>query len=73
VSFGHWLDRVAAGEDLVVARRGKPIIRLTAVTPDSAQPSVKPARRRELLPTARDGIRVRVALTPTARTHPSRD
>jgi hypothetical protein len=43
VSFGYWLDRVAAGEDAVVTRRGKPMIRLTAVAPASAPPSVKPA------------------------------
>jgi antitoxin (DNA-binding transcriptional repressor) of toxin-antitoxin stability system len=43
VSFGYSLDRVAAGEDAVVTRRGKPMIRLTAVAPASAPPSVKPA------------------------------
>jgi prevent-host-death family protein len=36
VSFGHWVDRAAAGEDVVVTRRGKPMIRLTAVTPAPA-------------------------------------
>ncbi len=55
VSFGYWLDRVAAGEDLVVTRRGKPMIRLTTVTPDSAQPYVEPARVRQPLPIARSG------------------
>jgi antitoxin (DNA-binding transcriptional repressor) of toxin-antitoxin stability system len=55
VSFGYRLDRVAAGEDLVVTRRGKPMIRLTTVTPDSAQPSVAPARLRQPLPLARSG------------------
>ena len=30
-SFGQWLDQVAAGQDVVVTRRGKPMIRLTAV------------------------------------------
>ena len=34
-SFGQWMDRVAAGEDVVVSRRGKPIIRLTAAAPAS--------------------------------------
>ena len=32
-SFGSWLDRVAAGEDVVVTRRGKPMVRLTAAAP----------------------------------------
>jgi antitoxin (DNA-binding transcriptional repressor) of toxin-antitoxin stability system len=36
VSVGHWLDQVAAGEDIVVTRRGKPMIRLTAVGPGPA-------------------------------------
>jgi hypothetical protein len=43
VSFGYWLDRVAAGEDVVVTRRGQPMIRLTAVAPAPAPPTVKPA------------------------------
>jgi prevent-host-death family protein len=38
VSFGYWLDRVAAGDEVVVTRRGKPIARLTA-----AAPAVRPA------------------------------
>jgi antitoxin (DNA-binding transcriptional repressor) of toxin-antitoxin stability system len=37
-SLGRWLDRVAAGEDVVVTRRGKPMIRLTAVTRASDTP-----------------------------------
>jgi prevent-host-death family protein len=32
-SLGHWLDRVAAGEDAVVTRRGKPMIRLSPAAP----------------------------------------
>jgi prevent-host-death family protein len=32
-SLGSWLDRVAAGQDVVVTRRGKPMARLTAATP----------------------------------------
>jgi antitoxin (DNA-binding transcriptional repressor) of toxin-antitoxin stability system len=55
VCFGYWIDRVAAGEDIVVTRRGKPMIRLTAATPDSAEPSVKPAPMRQLLPVAEVG------------------
>jgi prevent-host-death family protein len=35
VSFGSWLDRVAAGEDVMVTRRGKPLVRLTAAAPAS--------------------------------------
>jgi antitoxin (DNA-binding transcriptional repressor) of toxin-antitoxin stability system len=31
VSFGYWLDRVVGGEEVVVTRRGKPMIVLTAV------------------------------------------
>ena len=49
-SFGQWMDRVAAGEDVVVSRRGKPIIRLTAAAPASTPlpspapiPAVAPA------------------------------
>jgi prevent-host-death family protein len=30
--FGDWMDRVAAGQDVLVTRRGKPRIRLTAAT-----------------------------------------
>ena len=55
VSFGYWLDRVAAGEDVVVTRRGKPMIRLTAVAPASAPPSVKPAVPRLLPPLTATG------------------
>jgi prevent-host-death family protein len=47
-SLGRWLDRVAAGEDVVVTQRGKPMIRLTAVAPASATPPlpVAPASAR---------------------------
>ena len=37
-AFGYWLDRVAAGRDAVVTRRGKPMIRLTAAVPAPAPP-----------------------------------
>ena len=30
VSFGYWLDQVASGESVIVTRRGKPMVRLTA-------------------------------------------
>ena len=33
VSFGYWVDQVAAGQDVVITRRGKPMIRLTAEAP----------------------------------------
>ena len=38
VSLGYWLDRVATGEDVVVTRRGKPMVRLTAAAPASTPP-----------------------------------
>ena len=37
--FGYWIERVAAGEDAVVTRRGKPLIRLSAVAPASTPAS----------------------------------
>jgi prevent-host-death family protein len=40
-SFGYWLDQVAAGEDVVVTRRGKPMVRLTSAAP-APQPLVAP-------------------------------
>lgn len=48
VAFGYWLDRVAAGEDAVVTRRGKPMIRLTSAVPVSAPPDA--AAPPQLLP-----------------------
>jgi prevent-host-death family protein len=33
IRFGYWIERVRAGEDVVVTRRGRPIIRLTAAAP----------------------------------------
>jgi prevent-host-death family protein len=30
--LGQWIDRVAAGEEVIVTRHGRPRIRLTAVT-----------------------------------------
>lgn len=42
-SFGYWLDRVAAGEDVIVTRRAKPMIRLSTVASGSAPPSGKTA------------------------------
>ncbi|MBV9414297.1 MAG: type II toxin-antitoxin system prevent-host-death family antitoxin [Solirubrobacterales bacterium] len=38
VSLGYWLDRVAAGQDVVVTRRGKPMVRLTAAAPAPEPP-----------------------------------
>ena len=31
--FGHWIDRAAAGEDVLVTRRGKPLVRLSPAAP----------------------------------------
>ena len=36
VRFGYWIERVHAGEDVVVTRRGKPMVRLTAAAPAPA-------------------------------------
>jgi prevent-host-death family protein len=33
IRFGYWIERVRAGEDVVVTRRGRPIVRLTAAAP----------------------------------------
>ena len=33
--FGYWIERVRAGEDAVVTRRGRPMIRLTAAVPSA--------------------------------------
>ena len=38
-SFGYWLDQVAAGREVMVTRRGKPMVRLTAVAPGSHPPT----------------------------------
>ncbi len=38
-AFGSWLDRVGAGEDAVVTRRGKPMVRLTAAGPEPLPPA----------------------------------
>ena len=47
IALGYWLDRVAAGEDALVTRRGKPMIRLTAVaSPPVLLTGVAQARRR---------------------------
>jgi prevent-host-death family protein len=35
VALGYWLDRVAAGEDVVVTRRGTPMVRLSSAAPGS--------------------------------------
>lgn len=45
VRFGYWIERVRAGEDVVVTRRGKAMIRLTAAAPPSSEPrSASPPR-----------------------------
>ena len=43
VAFGYWLDRVVAGEEVIVTRRGRPMIRLTAVAPTPGA-TIRPAR-----------------------------
>ncbi len=55
--LGHWIDRITAGEDVLVTRRGKPVMSLTAVPPaslparsDAAHPSANGAVRPSLLP-----------------------
>jgi prevent-host-death family protein len=39
--FGDWLDRAAGGEEVLVTRRGRPIVRLSAAIalPTTAGPS----------------------------------
>jgi len=50
-AFGSWLDRVATGQDVVVTRRGKPMVRLTAAAPAmQLQPTAPPPS--QPLPTA---------------------
>jgi DNA polymerase III subunit gamma/tau len=44
--FGYWIERVRAGEDVMVTRRGAPVIRLSAAAPSSAPqpgPTAAPA------------------------------
>jgi len=43
VALGYWLDRVVAGDDVIVTRRGKPLVRLTAIAPTSAPAPCGPA------------------------------
>jgi prevent-host-death family protein len=52
VALGYWLDRVAAGEDAVVTRRGKPMIRLTSAAPTSASQLGRAATAQTVLPPA---------------------
>jgi antitoxin (DNA-binding transcriptional repressor) of toxin-antitoxin stability system len=35
--FGYWIERVCAGDDVLVTRRGKPMITLTAAAPTSTE------------------------------------
>jgi antitoxin (DNA-binding transcriptional repressor) of toxin-antitoxin stability system len=48
IAFGRWLDRVAAGEDAVITRRGKPMIRVTAARAASASATPQPDTVRTL-------------------------
>jgi len=41
-SFGCWLDRVPAGQDVVVTRRRKPTVKLAAVARASVPARHKP-------------------------------
>jgi antitoxin (DNA-binding transcriptional repressor) of toxin-antitoxin stability system len=54
VAFGYWLEKVADGEDVVVTRRGKPMIRLTAAAP-RATPVPGTVAITPLLPSAAAG------------------
>jgi prevent-host-death family protein len=42
VRFSHWLDQVAAGEEVLITRRGKPRIRLSPATGAAAPPALTP-------------------------------
>jgi antitoxin (DNA-binding transcriptional repressor) of toxin-antitoxin stability system len=53
--LGQWIDRVCAGQDVVVTRRGKPVMRLTAVAPLTLTPSADPAVPRLPPPESADG------------------
>lgn len=41
--LGHWIDRVSAGEDVLVTRRGRAVMRVTAVAPPTLTPAAEPA------------------------------
>jgi len=56
------LERVAAGQDVVVTRRGKPIARLTAIDPED--PLSELARRGLVTPPRRPRDRRRPTLRP---------
>jgi prevent-host-death family protein len=43
--LGHWIDRVAAGNELLVTRRGEPVLRLSSAVRTDASDGV-PARGR---------------------------
>jgi prevent-host-death family protein len=46
--LGQWIDRVAAGDDVLVTRRGKAVMRLTAAAPARDPPLVARLRRQPL-------------------------
>jgi prevent-host-death family protein len=50
VSLGQWLDRVAAGADVIVTRRGKPMVRLTSAAPAPEPLAALPAPQRLVPP-----------------------
>jgi prevent-host-death family protein len=39
IGLGRWIDRVSSGEDLLVTRRGKPVMRVTAPLPALVPPN----------------------------------
>ena len=51
--LSHLLDAVAAGEEIVILRRGKPAARLTAIAPDAVQFPDR-AGLRDMLPPVRE-------------------
>jgi prevent-host-death family protein len=48
--FGAWIERVRAGEDVVVTRRGRPMIRLTSAVPAVPSGPSEPAPRGNAAP-----------------------
>lgn len=51
--LSHLLDAVAAGEEIVILRRGTPAARLTAIAPDAVQFPDRTALR-DMLPPVRE-------------------
>jgi prevent-host-death family protein len=67
--LGYWMDRVAAGDEIVITRHGKPRIRLSPAAP---QPGVASARRRLSPGSPQPGVAsARRRLSPAATTQPT--